>query len=380
MGQEQKKKSDLYKKYKEKIKIAASAFGGFVSLASAVVYVFADKVFDASGEIYKLAIYIVIGGYFVVFLAALIVFVISLIKFKRHEMYEDVVNDFNENCKRIDTITNHISHTNEKLEGLTVALGENIENERSLITQVEIGRFVLNKKEVIDLEASVGNFEGHMKKCKIYIQSSLFVLEKGPLEDTILWNLRKGVKYIYIIPNGEVYINDYYDMLSDWYRLFSGFLISKEDYKQLQIALDNEFSYRKYWCREYKKLYEDAGKIWNDTKITEKTRIEKINECRKECRRIFESLIETHVNDENEFFITVAAYEIKKNEWTAIIKLPTQNTNKEYYAFKIPNENNAEMKDFMHKFQGIYKSSAYEPDNLSTLGGKMKLDDSCIFN
>lgn len=378
MGQEQKKKSKLGNKIN--LKSAGSLFGGAVVVVATVLYVYADKVFDASGEIYKHAIYIVIGGYLVVFLAALIVVVIFKIRIARNEVYEEVVNDFSENCRKIDTITNHISQTNEKLEVLTDALAENIEKESSLITQIEIGQFVLNRKEVMELEASVGNFEGHMKKCKIYIQSSLFVLEKGPLEDTILWNLRKGVKYIYIIPNREVNINEYYDMLGTWYRLFSGFLISKDDYKQLQIALDNESSYRKYWCQEYKKLYENAGKIWNNTRITEKNRLEKIDECRKECRRIFKSLIETHVNDENEFFITVAAYEIRKNNWTAIIKLPTQNTNKEYYAFKIPNENSIEMNNFMQKFQGVYKSSPYEPDNLSTLGGKMELDDSRIFD
>ncbi len=378
MRQEQKKKDNLG--IKINLKSAGSFFGGAVVVVAAVLYVYADKVLEASGEIYKHAIYIVIGAYLVVFLAALIVAVIFKIRIARHEIYEEVVNDLSENCRRIDNITNHISQTNEKLEGLRIALAENIEKERSLITQIEIGRFVLNRKEVIALEASVGNFEGHMKKCKIYIQSSLFVLEKGPLEDTILWNLRKGVKYIYIIPNREVNINEYYDMLGTWYGLFSGFLISKDDYEQLQITLDNESSYRKYWCQEYKKLYEDAGKIWNDTKITEKNRLEKIDECRKECRRIFKSLIETHVNDENEFFITVAAYEIRKNDWTAIIKLPTQNTNKEYYAFKIPNENNIEMNNFMQKFQGVYKSCPYEPDNLSTLGGKMKLDDSRIFD
>ncbi len=378
MGQEQKKRSNFGNIIN--LKVAGSLFGGFVVVVATVLYVYADKVFDTSGEIYKYAIYIVIGGYLVVFSATLIVAMIFKIRFARHEIYEEVVNDFSENCKKIDTITNHMSRTNEKLESLTVALAENVKKERSIITQIEIGRFVLNRKEVIDLEASVGNFEGNMRKCKIYIQSSFFVLEKGPLEDTILWNLRKGVKYIYIIPNREVNINEYYDMLSTWYDLFSGFLTSKDDYKQFQKALNNEASYKKYWCREYKKLYEEAGKIWNDTRITENTRSEKIDECRKACREIFKSLIETHVNDENEFFITVAAYEIKKNDWTAIIKLPTQNTKKEYYAFKIPNENNVEMNDFMHKFQGLYKSITYEPDNLSTLGGKMKLDDSRIFN
>ena len=65
---------------------------------------------------------------------------------------------------------------------------------------------------------------------------------------------------------------------------------------------------------------------------------------------------------------------------TAIIKLPTQNTNKEYYAFKIPNENNTEMNNFMQKFQGIYKLSPYDPNNISTLGGRMELDYSRIFN
>lgn len=372
MGQEQKKKFNW--------KSVGSFFGVAVGIVAAILYVYADKVFDTSGEIYKYAIYIVIGGYLVIFFATLIIAMIFKIIFARHEIYEEVVSDLSENCGRIDTIVNHMSQTNKELEDLTVALAEDIEKERGLITQIEIGRFVLNRKEVIDLEASVGNNEDQIKKCKIYIQSSLFVLEKGPLEDTILWNLRKGVKYIYIIPKGDAYITEYYEMLRDWYRLFSRFLVSKDEYMQMQKVLDNENQYKKYWCREYKKIYDEAGKTWHNTRLTEKNRIEKIDKYREECKVIFSSLIETHVNDENEFFITVAAYETKRNHWEAIIKLPTQNTDKEYYAFKIPNENNAEMKDFIHKFQGRYKSKPYENGDLSTLGGIMKLDDSRIFN
>lgn len=388
------KKKDFSSEMKEKLKKVASYFCVIVVMVAAVLYVFADKVFNASSEIYKRAIFIVIGGYFVVFLAALIVFVISLIKFKRDEIYEEVVNDFRDNCKKIDTVTNHISQTNEKIDAvtkhisqtnekvdaLTVTLDGNIEKERSLITQLEIGQFVLNRDKVIELEASVGNFDGRTKKCKIYIQSSLFVLEKGPLEKTILWNLRKGVKYIYIIPNKEVNINNYYYMLSDWYRVFSQFLNSKGDYEREQEELNNESRYKKYWCQEYQKIYDEVGRIWGDKRISEEARKEKIDRYSEECKGIFKTLIETHINDENEFFITVAAYEISRNNWEVIIKLPTQNTNKEYYAFQIPNENNSEMDDFMRKFQGIYKSSAYKPEDLSTLGGKMELDYSRIFN
>ncbi|MCM1500359.1 MAG: hypothetical protein NC124_18005 [Clostridium sp.] len=380
MGQEQKTESDLGTKIRKILKSVRSAFGGLVTVVAAVLYVFADKVFDASGVIYKQAIYIVLIGYFLFFLVTLIVTAMFKIRSTKQEIYEDVVSDFRENCEKIDTVTNHICQVNEKLENYTAALAQNIEKERSLITEIEIGQFVLNGKEVIDLEASVGNFEGQIRKCKIYIQSSLFVLEKGPLEDTILWNLRKGVKYIYIIPNGEVYINDYYEMLCDWYRLFSQFLISKDEYERVQAVLNNEGKYKKYWCREYQKIYEEAGKLWNNTGISEKNRMEKIDKYREECKRIFRTLIETHINDENEFFITVAAYEIRRNNWEAIIKLPTQNTNKEYYAFQIPNENNAEMTNFIYKFQSRYKSCDYDPNILSTLGGKMKLDYSRIFN
>lgn len=380
MGQEQKKESDLGTKIRKILKSAWSVFGGLVTGVAAVLYVFADKVFDASGIIYKQAIYIVLIGYFLFFLVTLIVTAMFKIRSTKQEIYEDVVSDFRENCEKIDTVTTHVCQINEKLESYTAALAQNIEKERSLITEIEIGRFVLNRTEVINLEASVGNYEDQIKKCKIYIQSSLFELEKGPLEDTILWNLRKGVKYIYIIPKGEAYITEYYEMLRDWYRLFSRFLVSKDEYMKMQNVLNNENRYKKYWCREYQKIYDEAGKTWHNTRLSDKNRIEKIEKYQEECKEIFSSLIETHVNDENEFFITVAAYETKRNHWEAIIKLPTQNTDKEYYAFKIPNENNAEMKDFIHKFQGRYKSKPYEFGDLSTLGGIMKLDDSRIFN
>lgn len=380
MGHDQKIKNEFGKHIKELLKKLASSFAGWVTVVAAIIYVIADKVFDATGQIYIYAICIVIIGYFLAFIAMLIVNAIFNVRIVKQEVYEELKNNFCESCGNIDIATKNINQTNEELNTLVTILTKDIEKARSIVTEIEIGQYVLNGRDVINLESSVGNYEESNKKCKIYIQSSLFVLEKGPLEKTILWNLRKGVKYIYIIPNEEVPINNYYEMLRDWYRLFSNFLKSKNMYIQLQKNLDGEPKYKEFWCHEYQQIYEEVGKIWFDHNISSKTQVEKVNEYSEKCKKLFRSLIETHVDASDEFYITVAAYEVKRWNWEAIIKLPTQNTNAEYYAFQIPTENNSEKSIFMQKFQGRFKSYNYVPKDISTLGGKLQLDFSRIFD
>ncbi len=381
MGEGQKKKNILKNYVRAIWKKACNIFGIIVTVVAAILYIFADKVFDASGEIYKEAIYITIVGYIIVFFASIIAFSIFKIRFDKDELYEEVVRNFDENCQRVSGTVEDMNQINEEMMKLMGILTQDIEKEKNILTEIAIGQFVLDKRAVIQLEDSVGSYENvNKQQCKIYIQSSMFILEKGPLENTILWNLRKGVKYIYIIPAGNVYINDYYDMLYDWYKAFSQFLISEDDYGKMCEALDKERRYKRYWRHDYQQMFEEVGKIWRNKQLSEKSRTEKLNKYRKQCEEIFKSLIETHVDDENAFFITVAAYEVKRNNWEAIIKLPTQDMNKEYYAFQIPTENNAEMENFIHKFKSRYKACNYKTDDLSTLGGKLELDFSRIFN
>lgn len=374
--QEEKKHriKDISKKFCE-------IFSGVVIIIVAILMLIADKVFDASGKMYKEAIKIAIIAYVVIFIAALIISVIFMLSSTNKKKYGQLKNDFDDEIEKVTQIAEIIENTNLDMKASIELLSKNIEKERRIITTFSIGSYVLDSNEVIKLEESVGNNKQNEGRCKIYIQSSLFVLEKGPLEKVILCNLRKGVKYIYIIPKNESYVNEYLDMLQDWYRLYSQFIVSKEDYDQIVKELnykknDKNFS---HWNSNYRNLFDEVGIIWRDSKLSEKERCDKIKNIKCKIQRSFKELIETHIDDESEFFITVAAYEVKRNKWEAIIKLPTENTDNEYYAFKIPSKNNGEIMNFIHTFQNRFKNIEYNPNDISTMGGKYNLDFSKIF-
>ncbi len=357
--------------FSKKVKGALSVFGYVVAFIALILWVFADKIFDVSGTIYRPAIYLAIIGYIVVFFAVLIESLIS--KFGGLSRSARILDLRTE---EMNTAITSISCVNEKLSNFVRIFSDNLEKEYRMIAQAEIDKYVLDSKKVIALESSVGNCSGKNPcTCKIYIQSSLFVLEKGPLENAILWNLRKGVKYIYIIPSKDVYINEYYDMLRDWYRSFSKLLNSKSDYDEFASSLEREPEYKRYWSQEYMDLYKKAGSLWAAKILDEDLH----NSYCKKCKDLFLKLVETHIEDESEFYITVAVYEVKRNQWEAIIKLPTQNINNEYYAFQIPSVNQAEKSSFIRSFQSKYKPCSYESNTPSTLGGVLKLDPSRIF-
>ena len=373
MGDENKIKT------KARLKVAAEAFGGFATLLATVLFFFADKVFDASGNIYKFAIILTLIGYTIIFIAALIIFTIFKLSSTKKEIYSQCVQDLSDSTSSIKRSAESVIKANQMIDKSLAMLSQNIDKERSILTDMSIGRYVLDGNEVINLEESVGNEQGR-GHCKIYVQSQLFVLEKGPLERVILWNLRKGVKYIYIIPKKESYVNGYYEMLQDWYRLFSSFLNSKEEFELTEKDLNDDQRYREHWHSDYSKLYQDAKQIWNNTSLATEESSKKIAELKHRCEELFKKLIETHVDDESEFYITVVAYEVKRNKWKAIIKLPTENIDNEYYAFQIPSKNSRELDNFIHSFQDRFKSIKYVHDDFKTMGGKLDVDFSKIFS
>lgn len=262
-----------------------------------------------------------------------------------------------------------------KFGDLEKSLSENISIEKSMITNLYLADYVLDKNKVISLEASVS------KNCEIYIQSSRFELEKGPLEDTIIWNFRKGIKYIYLIPEGESYKKDYIRMLQDWYKLYSNFLISKEEFDKEQNELNQseKKKYKTLWDKRYQELYEEAANIWKK-KMPEEARKTAINNCKRKCENLFKNLVKTHVDDASEFFVTVAVYEVSRNKWEAIIKLPTQEKYGEYFAFKIPSINPKEKEDFLRDFKDRYKSKLFNRDDIASYGGIYEIDFNVIFN
>lgn len=375
---EEKKKST----FKNILKKAGEYFGAIVIFIVTIFMVITDKIFDASGKMYIHAITIVIIAYIVVFIAALVITLIFKLSSFNKNLCDQLNEDFNSKTQKVTDIAEIIQKTNTDMKKSLDLLSKNIEKEKGILTELSIGNYVLDSNAVIELEESVGNYNQNGCRCKIYIQSSLFVLEKGSLEKGILWNLRKGVKYLYIIPKKESYINDYCEMLHDWYKLYSQFLISKEKYDSIveEFSTKENEKYFSFWDSDYKKMFNQAGTIWKNNKLNEAEKNARIADIRNKLQQSFIKLIETHIDDESEFYITVAAYEVKRNKWEAIIKLPTEHLNNEYYAFQIPSKNSGEHKTFIHNFQDRFKNIEYNPDDISTLGGRYNLNYSQIFN
>ena len=214
----------------------------------------------------------------------------------------------------------------------------------------------MDGKLVVDLESSVGNYNKRYEdELDIYIQSSDFILEEsGDLFEAIMWNLRKGVHYVYMIPNDK--IEKYKKMLRHWFRAFSCICVSKDEYDKFQSIYDSyEFmQYTEYWCDEYNKIYNDANVLWmkadsNDAELLE---------LRRRCEQLFKELIATYVEDPSLFFVTIALYEVKESTWEAIVKLPTRDIKEEYYAFRIPGGSSGiSKKSFVDTFKSYYKDA-----------------------
>lgn len=353
----------------KKIKVAFNVFGYFFTFVALVLWALIDKVFVLSGSIYKNAIYVTVLGYVVFFSATLIASLIFKLK-----SFGSLSTALTSNTNILTTSVVTFNDENAKLSNSIKTLSENLEKENRLITQMQICEYVMDGREVIDLESLVGNYTNNNRNSKIYIQTSKFELEKGPLEQAILWNLRKGVKYIYLIPDKELDIDYYYGMLLDWFKSFSNILNSREDFEDFLDLLKREPKYRQFWSRDYINLFKSAEELWKNKEPNEKLRKSYL----EKCKEIFEKLIETHVDDESEFYITVAAYEVKRNQWEAIIKLPSQNINNEYYAFRVPSINQAEKELFIRTFRSKFRSIPFEKNNTTTRGGVLKFDFSDI--
>ena len=224
-----------------------------------------------------------------------------------------------------------------------------------LVKSNELFQYILDGKMVVDLESSVGCYDSaYDRELEIYIQSSEFTLEEsGDLFEAIMWNLRKGIRYFYMIPNDKV--EKYKKMLRRWFAAYSSICVSKEKYEEFERKYysGDKKQYTAYWSGEYKKIINDAKKLWEKEKPTR----EEIRQLRKRCESLFEELIYTYSEEPCLFFVTIALYEVKETKWEAIVKLPTRDINEEYYAFKIPGGHaGLSKKNFVETFKSYYKN------------------------
>ncbi len=286
---------------------------------------------------------------------------------------ETFKNTGNELSNINKSLEQHSEQTNKHIKKLEEYSNKLEKNVVSLVKTNDLLQYILDGKSVINLEESVGNTNEKTDNLEIYIQSSTFILEQSDLKEAIIWNLRKGVTYKYMIPSNM--ISNYETMIHRWYCDFSIFLRSKKEYNTFIEKYNSEenIKYKGYWSESYSKLVKKAGEYWENPKSPEI--LEKLKE---DCQKLFQRRIKTCVEDPSMFYVTVALYEIEADVWEAIIKLPTQNPKEKYYAFKVPE--GKEKNNFINQFKVLFQfTKNYEENNPSTYGGKIELNYKEIF-
>lgn len=289
------------------------------------------------------------------------------------EDLENSIAELNKFNSEISTIKNVHNELNNVAKNLSV-------HTDGLIKSNELLQYILDGKSVFDLESSVGSFDkSYGTELEIYIQTSEFILEdSGDLFEAIMWNLRKGIKYVYMIPENKA--AQYKKMLRHWFHEYSRICYSKEEFDKFSSKYSSfELSkYKKYWSSGYTTLYNSVNELWQQENPLD----EDIKRLRKKSEELFKNSILTCMDNTNRFYVTIALYEITKTSWEAIVKLPTQDLNEEYYAFKIPGGNKGNAKrTFINNCKSLYqKEIEFSPNDSSTYGGKYQINfESEIF-
>ena len=271
------------------------------------------------------------------------------------ENIENALEDVAQISDDVKIVLNDIKNIKLIYELLDNSVKDFSQYTSELVKSNELFQYILDGKMVVALETSGGcDNNSYDHELEIYIQASDFTLEEsGDLFEAIMWNLRKGVRYFYMIPNEK--IEKYKKMLRRWFAAYSSICVSKEKYEEFESKYysDEKQQYTVYWSREYKKIINDAKELWEKEKPTKEEKMQ----LRKRCESLFKELIYTYSEESCLFFVTIALYEIKETKWEAIVKLPTRDINEEYYAFKIPGGNAGQSKEkFVETFKSYYKN------------------------
>lgn len=190
------------------------------------------------------------------------------------------------------------------------------------ITQFSLAKYILDKPEIAELEKNACGKQ-------IIVMSSKFSLDTGDLQNIILDNLRKGIQYVYLIPEQDsksYEMNLFRTMVTNWWNtLESSFLKEKS---------------KSFMCEEYKKIL----------KLVE---LKKNEEALAKLKEYFCNHIKFVLIAKEYGIVTVVMYQRDNDfQWDTIIMLPISD-NDEYYAFQIPDAEGTEKKELEKKIQTL---------------------------
>ncbi|MCM1295819.1 MAG: hypothetical protein NC311_09785 [Muribaculaceae bacterium] len=224
-------------------------------------------------------------------------------------------------------VESSISKYNTSFDKNDEKFSNNLDKLGEYITQFSLAKFILDKPGIAKLEKETTGD-------KIIVMSSKFGLDTGDLKDIILNNLKKGITYVYLIPEQnsiEFEMDQFYRMVKNWWEAFKS-SFSRD--KKKSFMSDN-----------YQALLESAESGNKDNVLTE-------------LHKYFCEHIRYVIIAKEYGIVTIVMYQKKEgfNQWNTIIMLPISSKD-DYYAFQIPDAEGAEKKELEEKIQTLSLTS-----------------------
>ena len=263
-----------------------------------------------------------------IFLGSIVAWLIYLFTFNSNREFNDFFEKYN---VRLQDCQNHTNSLQEYC--------------RKIDVKDNLLKLILDKQKILDLEKNVPNDTG------IIVMTSKFVLEKGIVKPIIVDNIRKGVKYNYLIPDDNRDLTDYINTATMWWEDFRAMLTDKKICLELsnrsnknENVFSQDFKALLTSCKEFHEMLVNDQ---NNT-LTEST-------LKNNVLDYFKKKIQTYKIDAKYSFITIIMYKRSKinNEWDVIIKLPTSEANDEYTAYGVPDNNHVEKRKLVDSIQRL---------------------------
>jgi len=321
MGDEHK--SSWPKKISSVIGISSVIFVIIATLIAMFIPNILSDFYENFSQNYSRALFIIVFIYLILIIITVTLCAI-IFTINRNKEINEILKNKPQECLEIQKNLHLIQESANQLQRLA--------------SDKEFSMYVLPRDKVNNMEESV------KKGKRIIILTSKFVLEKDTeFVERIINNFRKGVKYIYIVPDDERQALDtYWERVKEWYLAFSSFTQSKDEADKLfnETGRDkNTSQWNNIYINHIKKL----------VNVNQKRKEKETQEIRNKLKNMFAEQLISYSLNEYLFFVTVAMYEQGADDWKAIIKLPTENPQEQYVAFSLEQSEALERKEFVTK-------------------------------
>lgn len=255
-----------------------------------------------------------------IFVAALVFTLISFMRKDNNDVIQKIPKELVEKIiEKIETQNETTLNSCDKLAQKNLNSLAKLKEIMSNLKQENFKQYLLTREELENLEGSVED------GCNVYVQTSMFELENTPkFKEIIVNNLRKGAIYHYLVQAKSVekkrkkknicLPDEFESVVKDCWKQYSSFL-NNDDLNKL-----NKDNSKENWNAEYKNFLDVATKHYENS--------EQQLPDKKEVFSSFINRFHIYYTKNISYAVTIVLYEVKKDKWRAIVKLPTKHAEK----------------------------------------------------